>query len=277
MKLKNKVAIVTGGSRGIGRAVAEAFLKNGARVMLAARSRAELAATKTALAPENAGSVETFAMDVSKKGDAKALVAATVKTFGGLDILVNGAGIYGAIGAAEDVDFEAWKAAFDVNLFGTFNMIQEAVPIFKKAGHGKIINFSGGGEGPLPHFSAYTASKSAVVRLTESLAAELKDRKIDVNAVAPGAVNTKILEDALSAGEQAVGKEMYAKLLQQKKEGGVPAAAAGELCVFLASEDSDGLSGKLVSAVWDKWNTWGKDDIARLMQGNGLTFRRMKP
>jgi 3-oxoacyl-[acyl-carrier protein] reductase len=275
-KLEGKIAIITGGSRGIGKAVAKAFLANGASVMISARSKDELAQAKAELA-KIGGGVEYFAADVSKKADVKALFKKTVEIFGAVNVVVNAAGVYGAIGAADVVDFEKWKATFDINLFGTFNMIQEAIPELAKGGKGKIINFSGGGDGPLPYFSAYSASKVAIVRLTETLAEELKERKIDINAVAPGPVNTKILEDGLAAGEKLIGKEAYAKLLKQKGEGGVPPEKAAALCVFLASGDSDGLSGKLLSAVWDKWETWGKDDIAKFMKEKTLALRRVNP
>lgn len=291
MKLTGKVAIITGGSRGIGKAVAAAFLRNGANVMLAARSSDELAAAQSELAAikteankgnaQNGGRVEVCVTDVSKRADVAALVKKTVATFGGADIVVNAAGAYGAIGPVATVDAEAWKKTFDINLFGTFNVIQEALPLFIKSAtgsaHKKIINFSGGGDGPLPSLSAYNASKAAIVRLTETLAKELADKHIDVNAVAPGPVNTQILEDGLAAGEKTIGKEMYEKFLKQKHDGGVPPEKAGELCVFLASSDSDGLSGKLVSAIYDKWSEWTKEDITKLMTGDTLNLRRVNP
>jgi len=289
MKIIGKTAIITGGSRGIGKAVAAAFLRNGANVMLAARSRDELVAAQSELAAkrielnkenaQNGGSVAVFVTDVSRRADVAALVKKTVATFGGVDIVVNAAGAYGAIGPVATVDVEEWKKTFDINLFGTFNVIQEVLPLFIRSGtasaHKKIINFSGGGDGPLPSFSAYNASKVAIVRLTETLAKELAEQNIDVNAVAPGPVNTKILEDGLAAGEKMIGKEMYEKFLKQKHDGGVPPEKAAELCVFLASSDSDGLSGKLVSAIYDNWNEWTKDDIIKLMASDKLNLRRV--
>jgi 3-oxoacyl-[acyl-carrier protein] reductase len=283
MKLQNKIAVITGGSRGIGKAVAAAYLREGASVMLAARSKEELVAAKTELEKSDvgaAGKVKIFSADVSNTGEVRALIDATVKAFGTIDIVVNAAGVYGAIGAVATVDAEEWKKTFDINLFGVFNMIQAVLPVFEgsKLSGGarkKIINFSGGGDGPLPHFSAYNASKVAIVRLTETLAKEFEGQHIDVNAVAPGPVNTKILEDALAAGEASVGKEIYEKLLKQKKEGGVGPEKAAELCVFLASSDSDGLSGKLVSAVWDRYPAWTKEDIAEFMTSDKLNLRRV--
>lgn len=273
MKLKGKTALITGGGRGIGKTVAQFFHAEGASIALAARSEDELKAVKAEIGDR----VQIFPSDISKRSEVKALVEATLAAFGTIDVLVNAAGIYGAIGPVAEVDFEKWKETFAINLFGTFSMIQETLPIFVKKKKGKIINFSGGGDGPFPNFTAYSSSKVAVVRLTESLAKELKQYNIDVNAIAPGAVNTKILEAGLAAGEKMAGKENYEKFLKQKDGGGVPPEKAAALCVFLASDASDGLSGKLVSAVWDKWDTWTKDDIARLMASDLLTLRRVNP
>ena len=272
-KLEGKKILITGGSRGIGKAIAELFVANGAALMLSARSLDELVKTKDELAKKG-GRVEICPADVSKKEDAKRLIEKTLETFGDIDVLVNAAGIYGAIGPSMEVDFEAWKKAFEINLFGTFNVIQETAPIFIKKKEGKIINFSGGGDGPLPSFSAYNASKIALVRLTETLAEELKEYGIALNAIAPGPVNTKFLDDALKAGEGLVGKERYAKLIKQKEEGGVSPEKAAELCLFLASRDSDGLSGKLLSAVWDDWKSWDAAKIKEIMSSNKFTMRR---
>lgn len=272
MLLKDKVALITGGSRGIGKAVAEAYLKEGAKVMLIARSREELKAAKEEL--KKFGEVESCPADVSRAGDVKAAVEATLKVFGKIDVLVNGAGIYGPIGPSEEVDFEKWKETFAINVFGTFRMIQEALPHMKAEKRGKIINFFGGGDAALPRFSAYHASKGAIVRLTETIAAEVKEYGIEVNCIAPGAVNTKFLDEALEAGEEKVGKEKYEKLLKQKAEGGTPPEKAAALCVFLASEASNGFSGKFLSALWDEYSKWGPKEIAEIMKTDQYTMRR---
>ncbi len=275
MLLKDKRALITGGGRGIGKTVAEYFLKEGVRVMLASRSGEELASTGEEL-KKNYADVFTCMADVSDPKTAKHLAQETLKALGGIDILVNAAGVYGPIGPSVSVDLGEWKKTFEVNLFGTFYMFQEVAPLMMKQKRGKIINFSGGGDGPLPNFSAYNASKVAVVRLTETLAAEMKEYHIDINAIAPGPVNTKILNDALAAGEAAVGKERYRVFLKQKKEGGVPPEKAAELCVFLAGGASDGLTGKFLSAVWDDYKKWDKKKIEEIMKSDAYTLRRVK-
>jgi 3-oxoacyl-[acyl-carrier protein] reductase len=271
-KLENKVALITGGSRGIGHAIAEAYLKEGAKVALAARNREGLKTAKETL--KGLGEVEMCPADVSRAGDVKTLVETALRAFGKVDVLVNGAGIYGPIGPSEEVDFEKWKETFAINVFGAFRMMQEVIPHMNAQKHGKIINFSGGGDGTLPRFSAYHASKGAIVRLTETIAAEVKDYGVEVNCLAPGAVNTKFLDEALAAGGERVGKERYAKLLKQKAEGGVPPEKAAGLCVFLASDASNGLTGRFLSAVWDEYQKWGPKEIAEIMKTDQYTLRR---
>src|SRR5262249_9166542 len=128
------------------------------------------------------------------------------------------------------------------------------IPHFKRRGYGKIINlFGGGATALLFRLSVYAASKAAVVRFTETLAEELRFDHVDVNAIAPGALNTRLLDQVLASGPEKVGEDFYEKSLKQSREGGTSLTKGAELCVFLASFVSDGLTGKLLSAVWDPW------------------------
>ena len=128
----------------------------------------------------------------------------------------------------------------------------------------------------MPFISAYAASKAAIVRFAETLAEEVKDDGIDVNSIAPGALNTRLLDEVLEAGPQKVGKAFYKKALDQKKEGGVPLELGAELSVFLASELSDGITGKLISAVWDPWKTF-PEHLDELKKTDIYTLRRIVP
>ncbi|MEK9173136.1 MAG: SDR family oxidoreductase [Patescibacteria group bacterium] len=275
MKLKNKVAVVTGGSGGIGFRVAEVYLKEGARVMISARREDELVKAVKKLKTLSSEIAYQVA-DVSVNEDCLVLVSKTMAVFGPVEVLVNAAGIYGPIGPSAEVDIGHWKQTYEINVFGAFQMIQAVLPEMIKRKSGKIINFSGGGDGPLPNFSAYNSSKGAIVRLTETIAAEVKGYNIDTNCIAPGPVNTKFLEDALAAGENKVGKEKYQNLLKQKEGGGVPPEKAAELCLFLASSDSNGLTGKFLSAAWDKYNDWTREDVERIIESDAFTLRRIK-
>ena len=169
-----------------------------------------------------------------------------------LHALINVAGVQPPIGAFEQSALEDWDRNISINLSGTVNMIRGVLPFIKSAEGGKIINFSGGGATfSRPNFSAYAVSKTAVVRLTEILAAELRRYNIDVNAVAPGAINTVMLDEIIEAGAQA-GDE-HEKARKRKNEGGDPVDRIIDLCRFLISSESDGISGKLISAIWDDY------------------------
>ena len=189
---------------------------------------------------------------------------------------MNAAGIYGPIGPVSSIDPKEWEKTLAINLVGTFLMSRMVIPLMRSSARGKIIHFGGGGEGALPNFSAYVASKGAVARFTETLAAEVKKLNIDVNAVLPGAVNTAFVDQLLAAGREKVGEEMYKKSLKQKKEGGVSPQKAAALCVFLASHRSDGISGKTFSAVWDEYEKI-PDHLNEVMQSDVYTYRRIKP
>ncbi len=169
-----------------------------------------------------------------------------------LHTLINAAGVQSPIGVFEQLDPEDWNRNISINLFGTVNMIRGALPFFKSAEGGKIINFSGGGAtSSRPNFSAYAVSKTAVVRLTEILDEELRGYKIDVNAVAPGAINTGMLDEIIEADAQAGDEHEKARKL--KSEGGDPVDKIVDLCRFLISSESDGVTGKLLSAIWDDY------------------------
>src|SRR5213075_1544763 len=132
-------------------------------------------------------------------------------------------------GAIETVDWKEWVEAIEINLFGTVLMCRAAIPAFKRRAYGKIVNLSGGGAtAPLPFLSAYAASKAAVVRLTETFAEELKDANVDVNAIAPGALNTRLLDEILQAGPEKVGPTFYERSLRQRDEGGAPLEKGAE-------------------------------------------------
>lgn len=272
--LKNKKAVITGGGRGIGKSIAQHFLLERAEVLLIARTRSELEATKKELSA--LGLVEIFVADVSLPADAVRISNAVYNLWGRVDILVNAAAIQGPIGHITDIDVDEWKKVLDVNLFGTFLVIRALFPFMKDCHYGKIINFAGGGEGAYTNFSAYVASKGGIVRLTETLAAELKDFDIDINAIAPGAVNTQMLKEVLEAGPMRVGDETYKKCLRQKETGGILPEKAAQLVVFLASEASDGLTGKVISAIWDDYHNFPQH-LKEIMETDVYSWRRIKP
>jgi len=277
--LTGRSAIVTGSNQGLGLAIAQSFLASGANVLLMARDAAKLSRVQADLAAQArpGQSVHALPGDVSRPEDCEAAVTEAVKHFGGLTVLVNNAGVYGPMGRLEDVDWKEWDEAIRINLLGTALMCRAALRPMRAGGYGKIVNLSGGGAtGPLPRFSAYAASKAAVVRLTETLAEEVRDHHIDVNAIAPGALNTRLLDQVLQAGPEKVGADFHARARKQQDEGGAPLEKGAALAAFLASARSDGITGRLVSAVWDDWERLAERG-ADLAKGDVYTLRRIVP
>ena len=277
--LEKRCAIVTGGSEGLGYAIAGKYLEAGASVLLCARGDLRLDEAAAALRKlAGAGqSVISLTADVSRADDARALVDRALAEFGRLDILVNNAGIAGPSGPTERVDWHQWVRTIEINLLGSVLLSRAVLPHFQRARYGKIIQLSGGGATqPLPMRSAYAASKAAVVRFAETLAEENRQYCVDVNAIAPGALNTRLLDELIAAGPERIGRDSHERALQQKSAGGVPLAKGAELAVFLGSALSDGITGKLLSAVWDPWSQLSHH-AADLAGTDVYTLRRIVP
>ena len=278
MELSRHRAIITGANRGLGVSIAIAFVEAGANVLLTARDADLLdrAATEIRKHAKRPGQqVETLSGDVSDEKFAPDAISRFRNLKAEVSVLVNNAGVLGPTGLLEEADWTAWMDTIRINLFGTALMSRAVLPMMREQRYGKIVNLSGGGAtAPMPHLSAYAASKAAVVRLTETMAHELRDTKIDVNAIAPGALNTRMLDDVLQAGPDKVGKAYYERALKQQAEGGAPPEKAANLAVYLASAKSDGITGRLISAVWDDWANLG-EHRDRLAKGDIFTLRRI--
>ena len=278
MFLKDRVALITGSSRGLGRAIAEGYVKSGASVILCARNREEVFTAKYYLSDfcsQTNQKVIAFVADVSKQEDVENLVNKALNEFEQIHILVNNAGIYGTKGRIEDVSWKEWVRTIEINLFGSVLMTRMLLPHFRKNRYGKIIQVSGGGAtAPMPFINAYATSKAAVVRFAETISEEVKDEGIDINSISPGALNTRLLDEILEAGFERVGYDFYKNALEQKKSGGTPLEYATELSVFLASELSDGITGKLISAKWDNWGEF-HNHIEELNNSDVYTLRRI--
>jgi len=278
MNLNGINALITGGSQGLGRAIAEHFLRAGANVLLCARNGKELATTRDTLAQGAPGRrVLAQVCDVSNEAQVNGLGAFAVEAFGSLHALVLNAGVYGPMGPTESVDLNEWRRAIDINLFGVLLPCRALIPHFKHMGRGKIIVLSGGGAtNPLPNISSYAASKAAVVRLMETLAEELKAHRVDVNAIAPGALATRLVDEVLAAGPEKVGAAFFEKNRQWKEKGATPLELGAGLALWLASAESDGITGRLISAQWDPWRKLG-EHREELAKSDIYCLRRIVP
>ena len=267
MKLSGRNVLITGASQGLGKAIAGQFLAEGANVFLCARSENDLSAARAELAAKfPSRRIVSKTCDVSDEAQVNELVGFALRELGSIEALVLNAGVYGPMGPTESVDLNEWRRGLEINLFGVLLPCRALIPHFKKAGYGKIVVLSGGGAtNPLPNISCYAASKAAAVRLMETLAEELREFHVDVNAVAPGALKTRLVDQVLAAGPEKVGTAFFAKNKKWSEEGATPLELGASLCVYLASQESDGITGKLISAQWDPWRDLQKhrDELAR--------------
>jgi NAD(P)-dependent dehydrogenase (short-subunit alcohol dehydrogenase family) len=245
--LSGRRVLVTGGSKGIGRAVAQALAGRGWRVALLARDARALEQTRAELPGDGH---EAFTLDVADERAWERLAPNLEDTQG----LVCAAAVLDPIGPIGSYAPAEFRRTLDVNVLGTLLAIGACLPALR-ASHGAVVTFSGGGAtAPLPRFDAYAASKAAVARLTENIALELASEGVRVNCVAPGFVATDIHQSTLAAGPDVVGVEYFESTRAELERGGVPVSEAAELvCTLLQDEPDAPFTGKLISAQWDPW------------------------
>ncbi|MBU0529970.1 SDR family oxidoreductase [bacterium] len=254
MLLKNKVAIITGGSRGIGRAIAEKFAREGCNLMLASRTKLELEKTAESIKKQFSVNVSICQTDIGNENEVMSMVRQTIAEFGNIDILVNNAAIIGPIGEISQINGKDFLNTLKNNIGGTVFCTKAVIPHMKRLNRGCIINFSGGGGlYPLPYYDAYSASKAAIVRLTENFALELEKYNINLTAISPGAVNTKMFDEQLMADKNSIGEKNWQDLQNRLSTGGDSIEKAPELALFIASKNRKELNGRVISAIWDNW------------------------
>jgi NAD(P)-dependent dehydrogenase (short-subunit alcohol dehydrogenase family) len=248
------VCIITGGGRGIGRFTAEALAAHGAHLAICARSSAELAEVADKIEASTGRRPLASTVDVTDWPSVRRFAAEVSTSLGPPTLLVNNAATLGPVGPIVDCDLDDWARTLSVNVAGVAAMSAVVAPTMTDGG--AIVNLSGGGIGGpsmAPMVSAYTASKAAVVTLTEGLAIELAPRRISVNSVAPGPVATRFMETVLAAGPEVAG-ELYDLTVDQRR---APASLEPfvDLVCYLASAEGRWLSGRLLSARWDRIET----------------------
>lgn len=248
MRLKGKVAIVTGASQGIGQAIALAFAREGAKVVLAARNRANLEGTAKKVAAL-AGTSLIVPTDVTDEAHARALAEKTLAEFGTIDILVNNSGIAGPTKPVEEVTREEWEECMGVNVTGMFLCSKYAVPVMKKNRRGRIINVSSmSGKRPLPNRTPYAASKMAVLGFTRTLAFEVGEYGVTVNAICPGATEgpriTSVIENMARVGNITYAEAERTFTGPAALKSLVRSEDHAALCVFLASDEAAHMTGQ---------------------------------
>ena len=274
MKLDGQVAVITGAGRGIGRAIALAYAREGAKLALAARSKSQLQETASAASELGAEAI-AVPTDVTGQEDTERLVRSVVQRFGRIDVLVNNAGISGPIGPLQDNAVADWMNTVTVNLTGTFLVCRAAIPVMLEQSCGKIINLSGAGAANAwSNMSAYCSSKAAVVRLTEVLAQELDGQGITVNALGPGSVHTSMWDQMTEQAGQAGADFIHQLGLRVTSGGGASIDECAELAVWLASDESGTLTGRLISAATDDFRSL-PPRIAEIMASDAYTLRRV--
>ena len=267
--LKGKCVLITGAGRGIGKRLALGFAAEGAKVGLLARSQAEIDLAKLEI-EQAAGMAMRLRADVRNIDEVAHAVERMGEQFGTVDVLIAAAAIQGPIGPFLTAKPKAWNDAIETNLIGAANACRAVLPPMIHKRSGKIILISGGGSAyARPNFTAYAASKTAVVRFGETLAEEVRDHNVQVNIIAPGAAYSHMTDEILHAGEDRAGRKEIEDAEQVRITGGVPAEKQIALAKFLASENSNHISGKLIH-VNDEWRKFEQEN----MRPDLFTLRR---
>jgi NAD(P)-dependent dehydrogenase (short-subunit alcohol dehydrogenase family) len=264
--------VLTGSSSGIGHALAKRLLGRGHHVWGLARS------DQSELVEKLPGTFQATRCDVSNWTQVAAVARAVGGSWPHLDGLITCAGLQGAIGPTVSVDPLQWSATVHTNLDGTFYAVRAFHELLRRAPRrAKIVCFAGGGATkPRPNFSAYGVAKTGVVRLVETIAEEERSSSLDINAIAPGAINTRLTDEVIALGPVVVGEAEYEAALKQKATGGASLDCALDLVEWLLSPASDGVSGRLLSAPWDPWPTLDRRK-SNLTGSDIYTLRRIVP
>ena len=272
-QLEGRVALITGGGRGIGQAIALAYAAEGAKLALAARTESELKETAETIVARYGTEVHTVIADVTNRQQVDDAVADTLERFGAIDVLVNNAGNLGPVGRLWENDPGEWEQTIAIHVLGTFYGCRAVIPHMLERGSGRIVNMSGVGG---PNVTAYEVAKMGITNLTENLALELADTPITVNAISPGSIHTRMWEEnrdrALEVGDMA----MYERGVQVTSGQGASIERAAQLVVFLGSDACGKLSGRLIRAFADRFEDFPAQ-ADRIMSSEAYLMRRVDP
>lgn len=264
MNLQSATAIVTGSGRGIGRAIAKEFAANGVRVVIASRTASDLEDVSREIAA-NGGTALPVPTDVTDEGAVKELIRRAETEFGPIDILVNNAAMARCIGPLHETSPDIWIKDIQVNLFGVYLCLHAVLPSMIARHQGYIINLIGGDSKPLPNLTAYSASKTGVMRLTETLALELADTGVKVFGMSPGFVHTSMTDYTLESQD---GQRWSAASTRRRLDQGLDVSPtfAAKMAVEITTGKLDALTGRAIRA--------DKDDPDELAEAaNGIVER----
>jgi NAD(P)-dependent dehydrogenase (short-subunit alcohol dehydrogenase family) len=279
INLSGKKVFISGGNRGIGFEFAKTLLNVGADIAFCGRDEEQVLRShkelEKFLEPNSTQKIFSHVTDIGNKYEVEKLKDLVRSELGAIDALICNAAVIGPIGSFFKNDLDSWESALNINLMGSIFLIHKFLPIMIENGGGKIIQISGGGAtSPLPNLSSYAASKTAVIRFIETLALECKDLNIDINAVAPGVQKTRINEEMIEAGPELIGEALYAAAIAKSLSKVNLTQKACDLIKFLVSDQSNGITGKLISAEWDNWVEW-PNHISELQDSKLYTLRRI--
>ena len=272
-----ETVFISGATSGFGLEIAEHFVKIGKSVVFCARSKASVEATDKHLKSIAAKNqmILGFSNDVSNRDTTTKMIKKLQELNVHIDILICNAGLIGPIDRFLDNNLEDWELAFNVNLYGTMNLVMQVLPSMISQKKGKVIHISGGGAtSPLYGMSSYAASKAAAVRLIETLAIEYEDSGVTFNSLAPGMLKTKLLDQMLDAGPDRIGRNLFTKSMAKAESPTDSTPQAIKLIDFLASDASIGINGKLISAEWDNWAEW-PSHLHEIKNSDVYTLRRV--
>ena len=268
---------ISGGTSGLGLELAEHFTNTGKNVIFCGRNEKAVHVTSEYLRNISDGKqlILGFSNDVSDRKTTMEMLEKIDELQIVIDVLICNAGVIGPIDKFLDNKVLDWEYAFNVNLYGTLNLVMGVLPSMIAREEGKVIHISGGGAtAPLFGMSSYAASKAAAVRFIETLGLEYKDLGITFNSVAPGILKTKLLDQMLEAGPNRIGGNLFTKSLAKAESPSDTSQKVISLIDFLSSESSIGITGKLISAEWDNWAEW-PNNLEELKKSDLYTLRRI--
>ena len=272
--MNEKYILITGASKGLGCFLAQHLAHSGFNLCLVARNEILLRKLSTKLSSETGRKIIPLVCDLADPEAVENLIS-TIKTdLPSLETIINNAASHGPIGYLWENDWSLWQEVIQVNLLAPVALCRGLIPMLQES-KGSIVNLSGGGAvGPRANFSAYATAKAGLVRFSETLADEAKAFGVRVNCISPGAMKTALLSEIIEKGAEIAGQREYDLAEKFFAEGGATMNRVADLVHFLIADKGSGITGKLISAVWDKWKDW-PEHLEELENSDAYTLRRI--